>query len=168
LADKVAEITKLAGSLIYTGKPPPVSDYDDILNAEHVWQTVSDSFTGEFCALLDLSAESPLYVAVTAGSLALPTLLKMQNIMKEKKTEWTSANELPVEVTLPDKYKFHSIFVCPVSKEQTTDQNPPMMIPCGHVLAADSLTKLSRGGNRFKCPYCPLESNPRDAVQIYL
>ena len=32
--------------------------------------------------------------------------------------QWTSANELPVEIPLPAAYQFHSIFVCPVSKER--------------------------------------------------
>jgi hypothetical protein len=45
---------------------------------------------------LGLSAESPLYIAATAGAIALPTLLKMASIMKEKKTEWSTVNELPV------------------------------------------------------------------------
>jgi hypothetical protein len=57
--------------------------------------------------------------------------------------------------------------VCPVSKEQTTDANPPMMMPCGHVIAHESLEKLSKGG-RFKCPYCPSESHIRDARKVVL
>ncbi|EPS41838.1 hypothetical protein H072_4231 [Dactylellina haptotyla CBS 200.50] len=163
----LAEISQLAGALLWQQKMTN-SPYAELLNSESSWEAVIDSFTSEFCSLLRLSAESPLYVATTAGAIALPTLLKMTSIMKEKKTEWTSQNELPVEIPLPDKYKFHSIFVCPVSKEQTTDLNPPMMIPCGHVLAKDSLNKLSRSGNRFKCPYCPADSLPKDAREIYL
>ncbi|KAJ6264502.1 E3 ubiquitin-protein ligase [Drechslerella dactyloides] len=163
----LAEISQLAGALLWREKMT-ASPYADLLNSETAWAAVADSFTSEFCSLLNLAAESPLYIAATAGAIALPTLLKMTSIMKEKKTEWTSQNELPVEIPLPDKYKFHSIFVCPVSKEQTTDSNPPMMIPCGHVLAKDSLQKLSRSGNRFKCPYCPADSMPKDAREIYL
>lgn len=72
-----------------------------------------------------------------------------------------------VEIPLPPSYLFHSIFVCPVSKEQTTDQNPPMMMPCGHVIAQESLQRLSKG-SKFKCPYCPNESHPRDARKVFL
>ncbi|RVD86878.1 uncharacterized protein DFL_005131 [Arthrobotrys flagrans] len=162
------EISQLAGCLLWRERLSS-SPYAALIQDESSWQSIIDSFTTEFCALLRLSAESPLYVATTAGAIALPTFNKMATIMKAKKTEWTSQNELPVEVPLPDKFKYHSIFVCPVSKEQTTDSNPPMMIPCGHVLAKDTVQKLARGtGSRYKCPYCPADSLPKEAREIYL
>ena len=60
------------------------------------WDEVADSFAREFCSLLGLSAKSPLYSATTAGAIALPRIMKMQSIMKEKRTEWTTHHELPV------------------------------------------------------------------------
>jgi hypothetical protein len=143
------------------------SPYIHIFDTESAWDDVSSAFTREFCSLLGLSAESPLYVAVTAGAIALPTLLKLANIVKEKRTEWTTQTEMSVEIALPRSMIFHAIFVCPVSKEQTTESNPPMMMPCGHVVAKESLHRLSKGG-RFKCPYCPNESQPKDAKEIIL
>jgi E3 ubiquitin-protein transferase RMND5 len=131
------------------------------------WDDVAGSFTREFCALLGLSANSPLYIAATAGAIALPVLAKVKTLMKAKRTEWTTEEELPVEIPLPPSYSFHSIFVCPVSKEQATDANPPMMLPCGHVLAHESLKNASKMA-RFKCPYCPVESHPKDAKKVYL
>lgn len=143
------------------------SPYGYLFNTTQAWADVSQSFTREFCSLLGLSPSSPLYQACTAGAIALPTLLKLASIVKEKRTEWTTQDELPVEIALPRSMIFHAIFVCPVSKEQTTDANPPMMMPCGHVVAKESLQRLSKGG-RFKCPYCPSESLMRDARQVVL
>jgi hypothetical protein len=177
------EVQQLVGAMAFyqniADSPYRSSFYND-----SAWEDVATSFTREFCSLLGLSADSPLYIAATAGAIALPTLLKLQKIMKDKRTEWTTQNELPVsfgqlhvrkfandttqvEIPLPPAYHFHSIFVCPVSKEQATDQNPPMMMPCGHVIAKESLEKLSKGA-RFKCPYCPAESHPRDAKKVFL
>jgi len=144
------------------------SPYHRTFDTETAWDDVSASFTREFCSLLGLSAESPLYLAATAGAIALPTLLKLASIVKEKRTEWTSQDELPVEIALPKSMIFHAIFVCPVSKEQSTEKNPPMMMPCGHVIAKESLQRLSSKGGRFKCPYCPGESQPKDAKEIIL
>ncbi|TVY62713.1 LisH domain-containing protein [Lachnellula suecica] len=143
------------------------SPYNRTFDTATAWDDVSTSFTREFCSLLGLSAESPLYLAATAGAIALPTLLKLYAIVKEKRTEWTTSAELPVEIALPKSMIFHAIFVCPVSKEQTTDENPPMMMPCGHVVAKESLQRLSKGG-KFKCPYCPSESIPSQAREIIL
>ncbi|OAX81917.1 hypothetical protein ACJ72_03736 [Emergomyces africanus] len=160
------EIQQLIGAMAFC---PNLADspYRNTFNNPSAWYDVAHSFTREFCSLLGLAADSPLYIAATAGAIALPTLLKLQTIMKEKRTEWTSQNELPVEIPLPPAYQFHSIFVCPVSKEQTTDENPPMMMPCGHVIAQESLMRLSKGG-RFKCPYCPNESHPKEAQKVFL
>jgi hypothetical protein len=160
------EVQQLVGAMAFY---PNLDDspYRAIFNNPSAWKDVAHTFTREFCSLLGLSADSPLYIAATAGAIALPTLLKLQTIMKAKRTEWTSQNELPVEIPLPPSYLFHSIFVCPVSKEQATDQNPPMMMPCGHVIAQESLNRLSKSG-KLKCPYCPNESQPRDARKVFL
>lgn len=160
------DIQQLATAMAYKSNLPD-SPYSRIFDTQTAWEDVSTSFTREFCSLLGLSAESPLYLAATAGAIALPTLLKLYAIVKEKRTEWTTSAELPVEIPLPKSMIFHAIFVCPVSKEQTTDQNPPMMMPCGHVVAKESLQKLSKGG-KFKCPYCPGESVPSQAREIIL
>ncbi|EEP81761.1 conserved hypothetical protein [Uncinocarpus reesii 1704] len=165
-ARHLREVEQLMGAMAFCPNLEE-SPYKSIFVNPWAWFDVAAAFTREFCALLGLSADSPLYIAATAGAIALPTLLKLQAIMKEKRTEWTTQNELPVEIPLPPSYLFHSIFVCPVSKEQTTDENPPMRMPCGHVVAQESLMRLSKGG-KFKCPYCPNESHPKDAMKIIL
>lgn len=160
------EIKQLSGAIAYKSNLME-SPYWHIFNTGAAWDEVARSFTREFCSILGLAADSPVYVAATAGAIALPNLLKLASIMKEKRTEWTTQNELPVEIPLPPFFQFHSIFVCPVSKEQCTEQNPPMMLPCCHVIAQESLKRLSKG-TRFKCPYCPQESQPKDAKRVYL
>ncbi|KAK3938933.1 protein RMD5 A [Diplogelasinospora grovesii] len=160
------EIQQLASAMVFAPNLA-ASPYNSIFATDDAFTDVAASFTREFCSLLGLSAESPLYIAVTAGALALPRLIKYTTATREKGTAWTTDNELPFETPLPERMLYHSIFVCPVSKEQTTEENPPMMIPCGHVLAKETLTKLCKG-TRFKCPYCPSEGQLKDARQIIL
>lgn len=165
-ARHLREIQQLASAMVYApnlGESP----YRAVFASDTAFSDVAASFTREFCSLLGLSAESPLYVAATAGALALPRLLKYTSAARAKGTAWTTADELAFETPLPQRMVYHSIFVCPVSKEQTTEANPPMMIPCGHVLAKETLTKLCKG-TRFKCPYCPSDGNIKDARQIIL
>lgn len=89
------EVEQLMGAMAFWENMAD-SPYRRIFQHESAWEGVAHSFTKEFCSLLGLSADSPLYIAATAGAIALPTLLKLQNIMKEKRTEWTTQNELPV------------------------------------------------------------------------
>ncbi|KAK1777979.1 CTLH/CRA C-terminal to lish motif domain-containing protein [Copromyces sp. CBS 386.78] len=162
----IGEIQQLANAQIYAPNLPE-SPYWKIFSTETAFAHVASSFTREFCSLLGLSAESPLHVAVTAGALALPLLIKYQQATRARGTEWTTTNELAFETPLPERMLYHSIFVCPVSKEQTTESNPPMMIPCGHVLAKETLQRLLKG-TRFKCPYCPAEGLEKDARRIMI
>ncbi|TGZ79680.1 hypothetical protein EX30DRAFT_333262 [Ascodesmis nigricans] len=152
--------------------PAPYPYYNLFQNVEERWENIGKMFTSEYCGLLGLSAESPLFLAVTAGSVALPVLEKLRRITEDKGTEWTSHGELPVEIPLPSpRYHFHSIFVCPVSKGQTTEDNPPMILPCGHVIAKESLDQLAKGNSanaHLKCPYCPKECTLGSAMQVII
>ncbi|KAI5272208.1 RMND5A protein [Aureobasidium subglaciale] len=160
------ETSSLLGSLAFAPALTS-SPYKSVFFNNDAWEHAASSFIREFCAMLGLSEKSPLYTAATAGAIALPVLEKLERVMGEVGGQWTSVNELPVEIPLPHSYLFHSIFVCPVSKEQGTDTNPPMMLPCGHIIAKESLEKISRG-NKFKCPYCPVEGHPKEARKVFL
>lgn len=94
------QVQQLCGAIAYA---PNLYDspYRRYFYNDSAWDDVATSFTREFCSLLGLSADSPLHIATNAGAIALPTLLKLQNIMKEKKKNegtqlWTTQHELPV------------------------------------------------------------------------
>lgn len=143
--------------------------YRDVLAG--AWTPVAvltELFRAEYLALAGLSQVSALQTSVDLGvNHALGRVLKARSMMKQKGSEWVEATELPLSVPLPAPLLFHSTFVCPVSKEQGTEANPPMRMHCGHVIARDSLTSLARG-NRVKCPYCPKESRLEEAMRLYL
>lgn len=160
------EIAQLCAAVVYESNIE-TSPYRHLFELDAAFDEVSLSFTRDFCSLLGLSAESPLYVAVTAGAISLPRLIKYRGYLRDKKTEWTSENELAFETPLPSSMIYHPIFVCPVSKEQTTEANPPIMLSCGHVISRESLYNIAKGA-RYKCPYCPEEGHVNDTLRIYL
>lgn len=105
------DIQQLMGAMAFCPNLQ-ASPYRATFNNPSAWDDVSLSFTREFCSLLGLSADSPLYIATTAGAIALPTLLKLQTIMKAKRTEWTSQNELPVSIRLSFFFFYATRLIC--------------------------------------------------------
>ncbi|KAJ3260397.1 hypothetical protein HDU77_001353 [Chytriomyces hyalinus] len=162
------EISRLMCSSVFSTKIKD-SPYKDLTSIT-AWSDLSHAFTREFCLLLHLPAESPLHTCVSVGVNALPTIIKMSSIMKEQSgLEWSSQGELPVEIPLLDRQRFHSVFACPVSKELGTKENPPMMMVCGHVVCKESLLRLGKGSmsSKFKCPYCPSEGKGEQAIMVH-
>lgn len=64
----------------------------------------------------------------------MPQIAKAQNILKNKQ-DILKHNELPFEINIPNELKYHSIFMCPVTKEISNVLNPPMLLICGHVVS---------------------------------
>lgn len=70
--------------------------------------------------------DSPLLVTVAAGCAALPTLLKLASVRAVQPAAGLTAaggapgeeGQLPLEIPLGREFVFHSIFACPVSREQ--------------------------------------------------
>ncbi|OMP01702.1 Zinc finger, RING-type [Corchorus olitorius] len=164
-ANHMAEIQKLMGCLVYSERLHD-SPYAHLLSPTN-WDIVAEELTRQFCNLLGQSYESPLSVTIAAGVQGLPPLLKFMTVMAGKRQEWQSMKQLPVPVELDKEFQFHSIFVCPVSKEQSTEENPPMLMTCGHVLCKQSINKMSKNSSKsFKCPYCPSDIDATQCRQL--
>jgi hypothetical protein len=90
-----AEIKQLVGAMAFSLNIAE-SPYAHIFLNTSAWDDVANSFNKEFCSLLGLSADSPLYVAATAGAIALPVLAKVKSKIKANGATWTTDQELPV------------------------------------------------------------------------
>lgn len=135
-------------------------------------------FRDDYCRFHGWAREEPLEVVVTLGSRggALNAIEKARRVMGERLGNVRTWQELPVswsppfhnsrqmEVPLPATRRYHSVFVCPVSKEQTTDANPPKMLACGHVIAQDSLNRLLKSGWVSVC--VPLLTQQASCCQV--
>jgi len=162
----LGQVQKLMGCLAFVGRLER-SPYAELFH-EREWQILEVSVTREGCLLMGLPKDAALEVCVEAGIKALPSLLKFANVMQGRIGDWGSKNALPVEIDLGPDRRYHSVFVCPVSREQASADNPPMMMQCGHVLCEHSLKKMSRGASRFKCPYCPVEVSVHGSITLYI
>jgi len=160
------EIDKLLASIVFL-KNLESSPYRELYSEEH-WNFHVSRIVDEYANLNGFKAKTEISQAVKAGTIAMPQLLKVPNIMKGKE-DLISKKELPIEIELGNEFKFHSVFICPVSKEISTKSNPPMMLPCGHVISKSSLEKICapvRG--KVKCPTCPMEITLSSGKEIKL
>lgn len=122
-----------------TGTPAPEALPQ--LHASHL----SALFATAYCAYYGLPRDSPLSVTTSiGGGGALAKIAKARSVMQSRGAHWSQSEELPIEIGLREEERFHSVFACPVSKEQSTDRNPPMRMVCGHVIAKDSLDRLAK------------------------
>ncbi|KAJ1967707.1 hypothetical protein H4R34_006364, partial [Dimargaris verticillata] len=87
------QIKQLSCSVLYANGLRS-SPYGHLL-APSLWTDVRQTFMSSFCRVLGLADQSPLYLSVTVGAMALPGIIKMATIMKAKKTEWSQDDELP-------------------------------------------------------------------------
>ena len=162
-----AALRTLMGVALWAGrmhKSPYVRVRD-----EH-WRAAEHQLASLFCAERGLSKELPLHTAVAAGAAALPQLLKLGEVLEARGERWAAQNELPVEIELPSRFRYRSVFTCPVSREQSGPGNPPTLLPCGHVLCKATVQRLGsrRNSSRFKCPYCPTDCTKDQCLDLVL
>lgn len=162
-------VSKLISSILFDIKDSSSPYYKQNQLSNSTFQEIAILFSKKFCSVIGFSFESSIFLVLLCGYISFPTFLKFIKIKNlNNKLDWTSHNELPFEINLPDFLKrFHPIFICPVSKEETTKENPPMALPCHHIISKQSLNKLSRNGGSFKCPYCPTTSIPSQARKVH-
>ncbi|CAF1079852.1 unnamed protein product [Adineta steineri] len=160
------DVNQLMGALVFAQRDLSKSPYKYLLEP-HLWLQLSELFMQQAFQQVGLAQDSPLYVVMKIGFQALPALMSIVNAMQNTQVcHILSKDELPIEIDVGQEHRYHSVFACPILRQQTTDQNPPMKLVCGHVISKDALNKLSIQ-NKLKCPYCPLEQSPSDARQLF-
>lgn len=160
------EFQRLGASILWAGRLDQ-SPYTEFLLPTN-WEDLAEEFAQQFCNLKGQSSTGPMGMTVAAGGQVLPIILKLMTVLTAKR-EWGSMKEFPFPLDLCREFQFHSVFVCPVLREQGSDDNPPMLLPCGHVLSKQSTVKLSKNSSRsFKCPYCPFEALASECKRLYI
>jgi hypothetical protein len=172
------EVKSLMGSLMYCGNIHR-SPYAKLFNGQ-LWDDVCEMFQKESCNILDIPTLSPLPVCIVTGCAAIRTRSNIRQVIKARQSEhyWNGANALPIETRLGEEFQFHSVFACPILRQQSSDENPPVRLTCGHVISNEALCKLiitNRKNQKkeiigkkdqIKCPYCPVQGKVAMARQI--
>lgn len=161
----IKSIQRLMTCLLYADRLQE-SPYSDLVSPAHR-DAIERALSREYCRAQGLNQDSSLVTVVRCGTKAIPTLLKASRVAPNLH-ELGMDDALPVEIDVGRECQFHSIFTCPVSKEEASEgNNMPMMLPCGHVLSNQSILRLPKGSHRFKCPYCPMEQVAAECREVH-
>ncbi|KAF7682612.1 LisH domain-containing protein C29A3.03c [Astathelohania contejeani] len=127
-----------------------------------------DLFKKEYCKATQFPWRNVIYDLFEIGSISLTPLIKGSELYTAN--DINDENEIPVELPIKSEHKYHSLFICPVLKTVCGEDNPPILLSCGHVISYIAVMKLSRNGTmpRHKCPYCPQECTKEENVCIKL
>jgi len=166
--EHTAEFLRLMGCIYYLPLSKLQSSQYADLASPSVHSELETLFAKEYCASHGMSRQVPLrVVGDIGGGGALARIEKGKKVMRDRKSDWSHVEELPIEIPLPPEHRYHSVFACHVSKERSTEHDPPMMMTCGHVISKDSLARLNNPVGRAKCPYCPVETSQGTALRLY-
>ncbi|GLD92323.1 hypothetical protein PINS_up000856 [Pythium insidiosum] len=160
------DLGRLMGCTLFKGRLES-SPYKDIFQTNR-WDGIVDSVVRACCRLHQVPHRSYLGTCLSAGIAALPAMRKLVAVMDTKVTNWDSLEELPVELPIPDEHRYHTVFACPVSKEESTPSNPPILLKCGHVICKSCVKRISFNmTRRFKCPTCPVEQTECETRELF-
>ena len=128
---------------------------------EDEWELLKDLFIDTFLKLNNKTKDDTLSIILLAGRYVLPQIVESEEKLmndKDKNMEIEKdKNQLMYSLELPEELIFHNVFVCPISKEIATAENPPIRLNCGHCICKNSFDKIEKSGarhNQIKCPIC--------------
>ena len=126
------------------------------------WDKIQNLFIDTFFNLNHKSKDDILNTVLLAGRCVLPQVVESEEKLMDDKDQKNmevdkEKNQLMYSLELPEELVFHNIFVCPISKEIATAENPPIRLNCGHCICKNSFEKIEKTGarhNQIKCPIC--------------
>uniref|UniRef100_A0AAV1TSG7 Uncharacterized protein n=1 Tax=Peronospora matthiolae TaxID=2874970 RepID=A0AAV1TSG7_9STRA len=160
------EVGVLMSCMLYKGRLEE-SPYRNHFS-DNRWKEIYDAVIRACCRLRRVPYRSYLETCLSAGIPALRSMRKLASVMDSKLADWDSMEELPVEIPIAKELRFHNVFSCPVSKEESTPENPPMLLKCGHVICRSCVNRFSfQKTRRFKCPTCPVEQTESETRELF-
>jgi len=137
---RMDDIRRLSGCLLFLGhlapspaSPTPSHPYAKLFSRRgqsNLWRHARRKVKKIMLGMMGVPLEDPMRLCLLACDIAVPQLLKYQSVMKLN-AEMVAASKGAIakpEIELSDRFHFHSVFVCPVTKEQCSLGPPPSLI----------------------------------------
>lgn len=157
------DIQRLMTAMLYAGQLAS-SPYAS-LQAPDLAARIENMLVADACIVHGLPPTGALESSVEAGFIILPSLAKLNTVMKATGKDMASMDDLPLESSLPDHLQFHSVLCCPVTREPV---DAPVALSCGHVISDVALNRITASRNSFKCPTCRSDVLTRSTTRVKL
>ncbi|GLT66885.1 hypothetical protein SLA2020_392280 [Shorea laevis] len=132
------------------------------------WDFLVDQFKQEFCKLYGMTLEPLLNIYLQAGLSALKTPHCYEaDCTKEDPLSQESFRKLASP--LPFSKQHHSKLVCYITKELMDTENPPQVLPNGHVYSLKALEEMAKkNSGKITCPRTGQVFNYSEVVKAYI
>lgn len=162
------DLEHLMGLLAYppdTKKEPYRSLFD-----KSRWQSLIELFKQENYTLFQLNSVSVFSVVLQAGLSALKTpLCYRKSGQRDPECPLCSPMLNELAKSLPYPHCSQSKLICSISGQPLNENNPPMMLPNGHIYGETSLKAMAAKNNGcIKCPKTNEEFNIRDVEKVFV
>ncbi|KAG9160832.1 hypothetical protein Leryth_008652 [Lithospermum erythrorhizon] len=160
------ELQKVMATLAF-GRTTECDTYKVLFDSKQ-WDYLVEQFKQEFCKLYGMTLEPLLNIYLQAGLSALKTpFCYEEECPKEDPLSQESFRKLALP--LPFSKQHHSKLVCYITKELMDTENPPLVLPNGHVYSTKALEEMAaKNEGKITCPRTGLACNFSDLVKAYI
>lgn len=75
---------------------------------------------------------------------------------------------LPIDFSTTEQKPYHTVFVCPVTKEEASPETGIFLLPCKHLISAAAIKMMRGSSSGLVCPYCKLHYSENNIVSVEL
>ncbi|KAG9138858.1 hypothetical protein Leryth_007475 [Lithospermum erythrorhizon] len=165
-ATEMKELQKVMATLAF-GRSTECESYKALFDLKQ-WDYLVELFKQEFCKLYGMTLEPLLNIYLQAGLSALKTPFCYE---EECPKEDPLSQEIfrKLALPLPFSKQHHSKLVCYITKELMDTENPPLVLPNGHVYSTKALEEMAaKNEGKITCPKTGLVCNYTDLVKAYI
>lgn len=166
---QMPDVQKVMGLLAFM-PDTQVSPYKELLNPDR-WKALVHQFRQENFKLFQLNHHSVFTVTLQAGLSALKTPQCYKSDGSSKNTDCPVCSKHLNELgkKLPYAHCAQSRLICSISGEPLNENNPPMMLPNGHVYGYNSLAAIAaESDGEVTCPRTKQNFVLDDAEKVFV
>lgn len=120
---------------------------------------LAQCFVKEFLKQNNLSQFDVVKIVFTCSNKISEEYQRLMSLtwQGEGKEEKKYEGSLPFSIRLEKEYQYHSLFLCPVTKEVHSSGEASVLLSCGHLISQPAQHWIfleSRIRRRVRCPIC--------------